>query len=198
VLGRGKEDEHERQRQAVVETRLDVEQPAQTQRDVRTADQRGGEHRVCGRQDRTEQQRRRPVQARQIMRGDGNSHHCQRHPQPKCATGQAPVLAQCSNIRALTVGEQHGEQGDVGQRRDHAVIRSEVHQVETTRPDDGTGNQEQQCGAQHRPGRDAGQRHTDQQHDTECHHQGHAVLSTSLESAPCGIDCRPDFPAHLG
>lgn len=77
------------------------------------------------------------------MCGDGDSHHCQRHPQPQRTTGQAPVLAQRSNIGALTVGEQHGEQGDVGQVRNHAVIRSEVYQLETTRPDDGAGNQKQ-------------------------------------------------------
>jgi hypothetical protein len=73
------------------------------------------------------------------------------------ATGEAPILLQCRQIGALTVGEQDREQGDVRKQRDDRVIGTDVDDRQTTRPDEGAGDQKEQRGGQHRPGRDTRQ-----------------------------------------
>jgi hypothetical protein len=94
-------------------------------------------------------------------------------PSPSARPRQPQPLAQRPQVRALTVGEQHGEQGDVGQRGDQRVVRCDGDQAESALSDQRTGEQEQQCRRQDSAGRDAGQRDADQQHHAERKYQRH-------------------------
>ena len=170
VLGHRQEDEDERQREAVIETRFDVEQPAQAHRDVGAAHQRRGEHRIGGGQNRSEQQCRRPVEVGQVVRRDRDTDHRQWHPQAQSTAGQPPAFAQGRDAGPLAVGEQHREQGDVGEHRDDLVLGALGDHPQSTGAQQRAGQQEQQSGGQHRACRDSGQRHADEQHDSVRQH----------------------------
>ena len=115
VLGGGEEDQHEGKRQAVVQPGLHVEEPSQAKGDVGSPHQGRGEHRVGRRQDRSDEQRRGPVQSDQKVGGNGDADHRQRHSEAERAAGKRPILLERREIRALAVGEQNREQGDVGE-----------------------------------------------------------------------------------
>jgi hypothetical protein len=114
----GEKHDDERQRQAVVDTGLDVEQVPQPCRDLVVADQRGGEHRVGRRQDGPDQQRLRPPQP-----GDEvGSHRCHQQGQRQTSTqgtaGQSPRRAQVRPTDPHAVSEQHREQRQLRERPD--------------------------------------------------------------------------------
>ncbi|MBB4912740.1 hypothetical protein H4W32_001634 [Actinophytocola algeriensis] len=157
VGGGGEEDQHERQREAVVEAGLDVEQAPQPQRHVRAAHDRGGEHRVGRREDRTDEERRGPVQPGEEVGGDGDADHRERHGQPECPPRQPPRVAQRGQAGALAVGEQHREQRDVGERRDERAVGGDVDDAEPALAEQRARREEQQCGRQDGPGRESRQ-----------------------------------------
>jgi hypothetical protein len=97
-----------------------------------------------------------------------------------------PAFPQRADVRALAVGEQHGEQGDVGQCGDQRVVGADLHEAEPALSDQCTGQQEQQRGRQHRPRRDTGERHADEQDDAERQYERHgkSVLESLPPSAP--------------
>ena len=164
------------QREPVVDPGLDVEQPAQPQRNLGAADDGRGEDRVGGGEDGADQQRGGPVEADEVVGGDGDEHQRQRHAQPEGAAGQPPAGAQLAQRQSAAVDEQHGEQGEVGEPAHQRSLGGDLDQPEDPGADERPGDQEHQRGRQHRPGRQPGEGDRDQQHDAEGQDQDHAAL----------------------
>ena len=101
-LGRGGEGEHRRQRQAVVQARLQVERVANDARHARVGDDARGEHRVGRRQQRPDQQRLGPVQVGQrVARRARPAARSAASPARACATaGATPSAASPPRPRA--------------------------------------------------------------------------------------------------
>jgi len=87
---RGREGDHGRQREPVVEARLEVEGVAHQSRHPRVVDHAGGEHGVGGREQRAEQEGLRPVEIREQLRHCCDENRGQGHRQDELAQGQVP------------------------------------------------------------------------------------------------------------
>ncbi len=98
--GQGRaERQHRRQRQAVVEPRLQVERVTDHRRHARVGDDARGQHRIGGRQQRSHQERLRPRQTGQQPRAQRDDHRGQRHRQHELAKGQAASVTAAAHRR---------------------------------------------------------------------------------------------------
>ena len=125
------EEEHERQRQPVVEPRLEVERVPDDARHAARRDDGGGDDRVGRRQHRTEQEAFGPVERReeQLARQRDQPHR-DRHRDDQRARGRAPVPAEQLALDEQPVGEQRQDQRQLDRVRDRVGPAVDRHDVD--------------------------------------------------------------------
>ena len=89
------------------------------------------------------------------MRQQGDADERQGHADTECPRGVQPAALAARRTRRTAVGEQHGEQRQVGQRTNDLAVGVQVDQAQTALADDGPRDKEHQGGREHRAGGDA-------------------------------------------
>ncbi len=111
-----------------------------------TADDRGGEDRVGGGEDRCDEQRLRQRQPGNQHRQSGGHEERQRHPDQQRPARQPPGGSQIPQPHPLPVGEKHGEQRELGEHRDQFVLGPQIHHPEHAVAEQEPGQQEEHRG----------------------------------------------------
>jgi hypothetical protein len=168
----GREDEeeqHERQRQPVVQPRFEVERVPHPRRHALRRHYRGGDDRVGGRKDGGEQERLSPAQLREQGEGDQRQGpQGERHREHDRAGGRPPVHGEQLPVDDEAVGEQREDQGQLHQVHQVRVAGVDLDHVgDPEDPPDGDGqHRDGQDRAAHdprEPGRDREQEPEDQE-----------------------------------
>ena len=143
--GRGDEEQDDGQGESVVDAALDVQQLPQLGRDFLAAHDRRGEHRVGRREHGTDQERRRPVQAHQVVGDQRHADEGQRHAEPQRTGRVLPVGSQLGERDVHAVGEQHREQRQIGRDGHDLAVRRDVDQPEEAVADERAAHQEEEA-----------------------------------------------------
>ena len=128
---RGAEGEHGRQRQAIVQPRLEVEGMAHEPRHARVGHHARREHRVGRREKRAEQERLGPRQVGERVRDERDQRAGDRHAERELAHRQPPRLLQHLGLDLEPVAEQDHDQRD---RREVLDERRLGVEASTSRP----------------------------------------------------------------
>jgi hypothetical protein len=157
----------ERQRQAVVDTRLDVEQTPKSRRHLLVSDEGRGEDWVGGSENSADQQRLRPVQPSDVVADDGGEPQRERHSPAQGSTGESPGRRQLLPPHPHAVGEQNSKEGELGEALHDRIAGSEGDDAEHAVAEHEAHGEEQDCRRQHGPMGQARHEHRDQQSDGE-------------------------------
>jgi hypothetical protein len=161
--GRG-EGQHGRERQAVVEARLEVQGVADHAGHARVGHHRGRQHRVGRREQRADQQRRRPVEPDQQLRRRRHDHRGQRHRDDELAQRQPPGGLQHLGLDLEPVAEQDHDQGHGGEVVHEGRARVDVEHAEPALAEHEPGDDEHRGQGEERAmGQAGGQRADDEE-----------------------------------
>ena len=123
----GKQHHHNRQRQAVVEPGLNVEQMPQPARHLLTAHDRGRKHRIGGREDRGDDNASGHGSPASVTPSPAVTRNVSGIPSSNARPGSRQAAAKSAKPDPLPIGEQHREQCKLSEHRDQLVLGAELH-----------------------------------------------------------------------